>query len=177
MGFLKRLFGPSRLRVVATTLGILDLSKDKALESVAADREALRGFFDEVKESSQEVPSCQFLLIYCTIEREGTIRDYSLGLRDVIQVAGAPVDWRRKCQGESIWAVPSRFSRASSGRLHSHAAPRDPHLRRHVRPTHGRISITYTDPHQLSVGIDTIVRTDGSRGSLVNSRRRSQAAW
>jgi len=91
MGFLLRLFGAPKVQVQANTLGLLDLSGGLATSLAAADRTVLEPLFSRVSESAEGAPRCELLLLYCTIETDGTIRNSRLGLREIIRDAGAPV--------------------------------------------------------------------------------------
>src|SRR5262245_16622060 len=89
MGLLARLFGTST--VEANTLGLFDLSGGAAAALAAADRTTLEPLFRQVRRSEEQVPRCDLLLLYCTIETDGAIRNSRLGLREIIRDAGAAV--------------------------------------------------------------------------------------
>ena len=56
-----------------------------------ADSAKLGSFFDSVSENKLNAPKCDVLLLYCYIEPDGTIRDSTKGLNEIIREAGASV--------------------------------------------------------------------------------------
>lgn len=87
--FLSKLLGARTIE--AETLGILNLCGDGAAGWAAADKAALAQLFQNVKESEQQPPGCNLLLLYCTIDNDGSIVGSRLGLREIIRDSGAPV--------------------------------------------------------------------------------------
>jgi hypothetical protein len=86
---LSRLFGTPR--IAAPTLGLLDLSRGESSELAAADARSLGSLFCGTTRSEREVPTCDVLFLYCTLEPLGTIAGYPHGVREVVRDSGARV--------------------------------------------------------------------------------------
>jgi len=89
LSILSKLFGVRT--VEAGTLGVLNLSGSDAAAWIAEDKAALAPLFRELSESTQQPPSCNLLLLYCTLETDGSIVRHPLGLREIIRDSGAAV--------------------------------------------------------------------------------------
>lgn len=72
-------------------LGILNLKDRSATGIVATDRSAVTRFFATVVETSNGVPSCDVLLVYCDFDSDGNVVSSTLGLREIVRDSGAKV--------------------------------------------------------------------------------------
>ena len=78
-------------RIQSPHLGILDLTHGSASAALTADKAAIGSLFDSLAESSADPPRCNVLFFYCQIEPDGTIRDFSRGVRELIRDSGVVV--------------------------------------------------------------------------------------
>lgn len=88
--------GYSRLARIRRTvknpqLGILDVSNGRATALVAADKGSFAEVFPVPKESSDDPPRCDVLLVYGDLDEGGRIKGCARGLREIIREADAKV--------------------------------------------------------------------------------------
>ena len=102
MGFLSNLFGGGKSRTQTTTfdrpfrilnprIGFLNLLGSSGAALAAADQRVLSPLFKETQASTDIVPKCEVLFLYCSIDAEGKIDGHSTGIREFIKNAGAYV--------------------------------------------------------------------------------------
>jgi hypothetical protein len=72
-------------------LGMLDLTGGLSDCIVAEDRAVLSRFFPTFEESKSEVPKCDVLFLYATLNHDGTLQNTGHYLRAYIRDAGAKV--------------------------------------------------------------------------------------
>jgi hypothetical protein len=100
--FLKKLFGARESSTRTTTvnapfriqnprIGFLNLQGESGTALAEADRRTLSPLFKESHISSDAVPACEVLFIYCTIDAAGKVAASRTGVRDLIGAAGAYV--------------------------------------------------------------------------------------
>jgi hypothetical protein len=58
---------------------------------MAQDWYSISNLFSESRSSFTQIPLCNVLLLYCTLEEDGSIAGSSLRLRDAIKLAGAHI--------------------------------------------------------------------------------------
>lgn len=73
------------------TIGFLNLVGAAARPLVDEDMAALKPLFSLCLESDSEIPICDVLMIYATIEADGVLRNASNTLREVIHKSRAPI--------------------------------------------------------------------------------------
>jgi hypothetical protein len=78
-------------RISNPTLGFLNLQGASAAMVMQADRRVLEPLFGQVRESTSEVPRCEVLFIYCTIQAGGAAVGSLQPIRELIKKAGAYV--------------------------------------------------------------------------------------
>src|SRR5690348_11507766 len=102
MRFLSNLFGGRRSGTRTTTadrpfripnprIGFLNLQGASGSALAAADQRILSPLFNASHASTDVVPRCEVLFLYCTVDAQGKIQGHSTGIRDVIKSAGAYV--------------------------------------------------------------------------------------
>lgn len=102
MGFLSTLFGSRRSTAQTTTvdrpfripspgIGFLNLQGSSGAALAAADQRVLSPLFKTSHESTDVVPRCEVLFLYCTVDAQGRIEGHSTSIRDLIKQAGAYV--------------------------------------------------------------------------------------
>jgi hypothetical protein len=102
MGFLSSLFGGRKSAMQTTTvdrpfrirnpsIGFLNLQGVSSAALAEADRRAISPLFRKSYESTDTVPKCDVLFLYCTIDARGKVVSSPTGIRDLIKDAGAYV--------------------------------------------------------------------------------------
>jgi hypothetical protein len=102
MGFLSNLFGGRRPGTQTTTpdrpfripnpgIGFLNLQGASGASLAAADHRILSPLFGASHASTDVVPRCEVLFLYCTVDAQGKIQGHSTSIRDLIKSAGAYV--------------------------------------------------------------------------------------
>jgi hypothetical protein len=102
VGFFANLFGGRKsgtrittvdrpFRIPNPTIGFLNLQGASGAELAEADRQALSPLFKESRSSTDTVPKCEVLFLYCTVDAQGRIVGSANGIRDLIKDAGAYV--------------------------------------------------------------------------------------
>jgi hypothetical protein len=71
--------------------GILNLKGDAAASIIAEDTGALLPVLGQPQQSGSTAPVCDVLFLYCDMERDGRIRNWRGGLREIIRDTGATV--------------------------------------------------------------------------------------
>lgn len=71
--------------------GILNLKGETALPLITEDAEALRPIIGQPDQTSEGVPACDILFLYCDIELNGKIQNSTDGLREIIRDSGAVI--------------------------------------------------------------------------------------
>jgi len=72
-------------------IGILNFAGLSARPLIEEDAAALKPLFADFVESDGDTPTCDVLMIYATIETNGTIQNASHNLREIIEQARAPI--------------------------------------------------------------------------------------
>ena len=102
MGFFSNLFGGRRsstmtttvdrpFRIANPTIGFLNLQGSSGTALAAADQRVLSPLFKASHASTDMVPSCEVLFLYCTLDAQGKILGNAKSIRDLIKNAGAYV--------------------------------------------------------------------------------------
>ena len=100
MNFLKGLFGSGSTRritlnnplvIQSPQIGFLNLMGSSANTILKKDMEALTPLFASVKQSDENPPICDVLLIYGHVEKNGLFANHSEGLRDIIHSSNASI--------------------------------------------------------------------------------------
>jgi hypothetical protein len=100
VNFLKSLFGSGStqritldnpLVVHSPRIGFLNLMGSSAETILNEDKIALAPIFSSDEESDRNPPTCDVLLIYGHIEKDGYFANHSDGLRDLIRQSQAPI--------------------------------------------------------------------------------------
>jgi len=79
------------VRIGAPTLAFLNLLGDSANKLLHEDRDALRASFYDVVEVMDLPVKCDVLMIYATVERDGSLAGTSKTLRELILDSGARI--------------------------------------------------------------------------------------
>ncbi len=101
MGFFSKLFGAREssvrttvdrpFRISSPNIGFLNLQGAQGAALAEADQIALSPLFIASNASTDIVPKCAVLFIYCTLDANGKIVGSSFGVRQLIKEAGAYV--------------------------------------------------------------------------------------
>jgi len=100
MGWLKPLFRGSSSRKITLRhpliienpkIAFLNLVGAAASPLIAEDMGALKPLFSDYAESNRDVPRCDVLMIYATINADGLIEDSAYCLREIIGESQAPI--------------------------------------------------------------------------------------
>ena len=102
MGFLSNLFGSGGTATQTTTadrpfrvrdpsIGFLNLQGKEGAPLAAADQSVLSPLFKSSQSSTDVVPRCEVLFIYCSVDAQGKIVGRPESIRDLIKQAGAYV--------------------------------------------------------------------------------------
>ncbi len=102
MGFLSNLFGGRKSNNQATTVerpfripspsvGFLNLQGASGAVLAEADRQVLSPLFKASHSSTDTLPKCEVLFLYCTVDAQGKVAGSPSGIRDLIKNAGAYV--------------------------------------------------------------------------------------
>ena len=101
MGFLGNLFGARTpearrpvvrsSRIESPSIGFLNLQGPSGAALMEADRTVLSPLFKESKTSSDVVPKCNVLFLYCTFDPQGNVAGSSRRVRDLVKDAGASI--------------------------------------------------------------------------------------
>jgi hypothetical protein len=78
-------------RIANPSIGFLNLQGASGATLVEGDRRVLSSLFKESRSSSDNVPKCEVLFLYCTVDAQGKIVGSPTGIRDLIKNAGAYV--------------------------------------------------------------------------------------
>jgi len=79
------------IKISEPSIGFLNLIGEAASDFVREDRDALRGSFYSVAESSGDVPTCDVLLIYARINSDGSLVATKSELREIVADSGARI--------------------------------------------------------------------------------------
>ena len=102
MGFLSNIFGGGKTATQKTTadrpfripnpsIGFLNLQGEPGAALAAADERILSPLFKSSQSSTNVVPKCEVLFIYCRVDDQGKIVGRPESIRDLIKQAGAYV--------------------------------------------------------------------------------------
>jgi hypothetical protein len=79
------------IRIAEPTVGFLNLLGESGAPFLQEDRNAIRPFFYEARESQDATPKCDVLLIYATVLADGSTLGAPSTLRQIISDSGAKI--------------------------------------------------------------------------------------
>lgn len=77
--------------IVSPRFGILNLKGAAAEPLISEDMTALAPVLGQPNRSMDATPQCDVLLLYCDIDRSGTVRNAKVGFREIIRDSGATI--------------------------------------------------------------------------------------
>jgi hypothetical protein len=79
------------IRIAKPTVGFLNLLGESGAPFLHEDRDAIRAFFYDARESQDVAPKCDVLLIYATVLADGSILGTPSTLRQIVSESGAKI--------------------------------------------------------------------------------------
>lgn len=90
LGIISSFMRRSKIQLIESpTLGLYNLSGNDFAAMLDADKKSLGQFFSSVIESTDLVPVCKVLFLYCQVEPNGNIRGSNRSLLKIIQDSGS----------------------------------------------------------------------------------------